>query len=73
MTLELLKMWSPTGQIAPLGNALSIRCELPYDYIGAIDDALRFYRAQLIIFFILLGVWFIISFKTDPLKAFLVL
>jgi hypothetical protein len=45
----------------------------PYDYIGAIDDALRFYRAQLIIFFILLGVWFIISFKTDPLKAFLVL
>jgi hypothetical protein len=39
MTLELLKMWSLTGQIAPLGNAdLSIRSELPYDYIGAIDD-----------------------------------
>jgi hypothetical protein len=72
MTLELLKMWSPTGQIAPLGNAdLSIRANYPYDYIGAIDDALRFYRAQLIIYFILLGVlWFIIGFKTDPLKAF---
>jgi hypothetical protein len=42
MTLELLKMWSLTGQIAPLGNAdLSIRANYPYDYIGAID-ALRF-------------------------------
>jgi hypothetical protein len=38
-----------------LGNAdLSIRANYPYDYIGAIDDALIF-TAQLIIYFILLG------------------
>jgi hypothetical protein len=40
---------------------------------GAIDDALRFYLAQLIIYFYTGVLWFIIGFKTDPLKAFLVL
>jgi hypothetical protein len=39
--------------------------------IGAIDDALRFYRAQLIIYFYTSwGFMVYYGFKTDPLKAF---
>jgi hypothetical protein len=43
---------------------------LPYDYIGAIDDVFLPRPADYL--FYTLGVlWFIIGFKTDPLKAFL--
>jgi hypothetical protein len=44
---------------------------IPYDYIGAIDDALRFLpRPADYLFYTFWVLWFIISFKTDPLKAF---
>jgi hypothetical protein len=55
-----------------LGNAhLSIRCSVPI-WLHRGNRWLRFYRALLIIYFYTFGVlWFIIGFKTDPLKAFL--
>jgi hypothetical protein len=44
----------------------------PHDYIGAIDDMLRFYRVLLIIYScIFLVLWIDVGVKIDPLKAFL--
>jgi hypothetical protein len=66
MTLELLKMWNLTGQIAPWGMpTYQLGANYPYDYIA--DDVLRFYHAQLIIYFILFG--FIIGFKNRSVKG----
>jgi hypothetical protein len=63
MTLELLKMWSLTGQTVPLGMPThQLERIIPYDYIGAIDDAYDFLPAQLIIYFITLGFYGLLLF-----------
>jgi hypothetical protein len=50
-------MWSLTGQIAPWGMpTYQLGANYPYDYIA--DDALRFYLAQLIIYFYTFGVYY---------------
>jgi hypothetical protein len=67
MTLELLKTWSPTGYT--FGGMPTYQLEpISYDYIGAIDDV--FLPRLIICFYTLWVLWFIIGFKTDPLKAF---
>jgi hypothetical protein len=54
------------------GNAdLSLWAKYPYDYIGAIDDALRFFtRPADYLFLYFWGFMVYYYFKTDPLKAF---
>jgi hypothetical protein len=72
MILELTIL-NPTGQIQHLVECLLINWgKYPHDYIGAIDDMLRFYRVLLIIYSCIFWVlWIDVGVKIDPLKHFL--
>jgi hypothetical protein len=71
MTSELLNIWSLTGQIARWWNAyVSAWNQIPHDYVGAIDDVLRFLPRPADYLFISWGTWFIISVENGSIKAF---
>jgi hypothetical protein len=53
------------------GGMYQLETKYPHDYIGALDDALRFLpRPADYLFYIFLVLWFDVGVKIDPLKAF---